>query len=63
LTDDEPKEIKVPIIVNKGESSLRQNYINDQTAKTHEYDVVGWLETTVVEARHVDKYQSAFYNI
>ncbi|GAA5997362.1 uncharacterized protein JCM10292_000204 [Rhodotorula paludigena] len=45
--DDEPKEIRIPVIVPKS-SGLRACYINDQTEKTHDYEVVGWLTTTIV---------------
>ncbi|GAA6056005.1 hypothetical protein JCM3770_002138 [Rhodotorula araucariae] len=47
LIDDEPKEVRLPVIVAKS-PSLRHNYINDQCQKTHEYDIVAWLTTTVV---------------
>jgi len=47
LVDDEPKEVRIPVIVPKS-PSLRANYINDQCKKTHEYDIVAWLTTTVV---------------
>lgn len=48
LVDDEPKEVRLPIIVGKNLSTLRQNYINDQTNKTHEYELVGYLIATVL---------------
>jgi hypothetical protein len=47
LVDDEPKEVRLPVIVSKS-PALRHNYLNDQTEKTHEYQVVGWLTTTVI---------------
>ncbi|GAA6035910.1 hypothetical protein JCM8097_005158 [Rhodosporidiobolus ruineniae] len=47
LVDDEPKDIRIPVIVAKS-PSLRANYLNDQTKKTHEYDVVGYLSCTVL---------------
>jgi hypothetical protein len=47
LVDDEPKEVRLPIIVGKNLSTLRQNYISSQTASTHEYEVVGYLIATV----------------
>ncbi|GAA6059867.1 hypothetical protein JCM10212_007072 [Sporobolomyces blumeae] len=45
LVDDEPKEIRLPIIC--GPQELRNNFISDQTKKTHEYEIVGYLTTTV----------------
>jgi len=45
LVDDEPKEVRLPIIC--GSEHLRANFISDQTEKTHDYKVVGWLTTTV----------------
>lgn len=47
LVDDEPKEIRIPIIQGKDMSTLRQNFINDQTKKTHEFEIVGYLIATV----------------
>ncbi|BGP36486.1 hypothetical protein JCM10449v2_000387 [Rhodotorula kratochvilovae] len=47
LIDDEPKDIRIPVIVPKS-PALRHNYINDQCQKTHDYDIVAWLTTTVV---------------
>jgi hypothetical protein len=47
LVDDVPKEVRLPVIVSKS-PALRTNYLNDQTEKTHEYQVVGWLTTTVI---------------
>ncbi len=45
LTDDIEQHVKIPIIVGDNLSNLRQNAINDQTAKHHNLKVVGWLET------------------
>ncbi|GAA6022197.1 hypothetical protein JCM10207_003939 [Rhodosporidiobolus poonsookiae] len=47
LVDDVPKEVRIPVIVPKS-PAIRANYINDQTKKTHDYDIVGWLTTTVL---------------
>ncbi|GAA6011835.1 hypothetical protein JCM11491_000766 [Sporobolomyces phaffii] len=46
LADDEPKEVRLPIVC--GSEHLKANYISDQTKKTHDYEIVGWLTTTVV---------------
>lgn len=49
LVDDEPKEIRLPIIVPQSSAAaLRVNYINEQCKKTHNVEIVGWLTTTVV---------------
>ncbi|GAA5923396.1 uncharacterized protein JCM15063_003634 [Sporobolomyces koalae] len=45
LADDEPKEVRLPIIC--GSENLKANFISDQTKKTHDYEIVGWLTTTV----------------
>jgi hypothetical protein len=47
LIDDEPKEVRLPVIVAKS-PAVRFNYINDQCKKTHDYEIVGYLTTTVV---------------
>ncbi|GAA5909086.1 uncharacterized protein JCM6883_002600 [Sporobolomyces salmoneus] len=46
LVDDEPKEVRLPIIC--GSEHLKALYISDQTKKTHDYEIVGWLTTTVM---------------
>ena len=43
LTDDIEQEVKLPVMVGKNLSNLRQNAINDQTAKFHEFQIVGTL--------------------
>ena len=43
LTDDTEQEVKLPVLVGKNVETLRQNAINDQTAKFHEFQVVGML--------------------
>lgn len=48
LVDDEETEVRVPIVTSEDITALRQNYLNDQAKKTHEYTVVGWLTTTVL---------------
>lgn len=48
LVDDEETEVRVPIVTGDDLMSLRQNYLNDQAKKTHDYTVVGWLTTTVL---------------
>jgi hypothetical protein len=45
--DDEEIDIKVPVLVSKDLRTLKQNYINEHTAKGHEYKVVGWLTTRI----------------
>ncbi len=43
LTDDIEQEVKLPVLVGKDYVNLRQNAINDQTAKYHDFKVVGTL--------------------
>ena len=43
LTDDIEQEVKLPVLVGKKMETLRQNAINDQTAKFHDFQVVGTL--------------------
>ncbi|KAI5450049.1 hypothetical protein NCC49_003811 [Naganishia albida] len=43
LTDDVEQQVKLPIFIGKDLENLRQNAINDQTAKHHDFEVVGWL--------------------
>ncbi|GAA5879834.1 hypothetical protein JCM8547_005778 [Rhodosporidiobolus lusitaniae] len=47
LVDDVPKDIRIPVIVTDS-PAMRTNYLNDQTKKTHEFEIVGWLTTTVL---------------
>lgn len=50
VADNEVTRVRVPVIVPKSSrfECVRVNYISDQTAKTHKYDVVGWLTCDVV---------------
>ncbi|WVN87584.1 uncharacterized protein L203_102767 [Cryptococcus depauperatus CBS 7841] len=43
LTDDVEQEVKLPVLVSKNIENLRQNAINDQTKKFHDFEVVGEL--------------------
>lgn len=43
LTDDVEQEVKLPVMVSKDYVQLRQNVINDQTAKHHDFEIIGWL--------------------
>jgi hypothetical protein len=47
LTDDIEQEVKLPVIVSEDFPTVRQNVINDQTAKHHDFKIVGWLTTTL----------------
>lgn len=47
IPDDEDTPIRIPLIVSKDITRLRQNYINDVTAETHDFNRVGWLICTV----------------
>lgn len=43
LTDDIEQEVKLPVLVSDNIENLRQNAINDQTQKHHDFKVVGEL--------------------
>lgn len=43
LQDDVEQEVKIPIFTGPHLKNLRQNVINDQTAKHHEFELVGFL--------------------
>lgn len=45
LTDDLEQEVKLPVIMGENLENLRQNAINDQTAKHHQFKVIGFLTT------------------
>lgn len=45
LTDDVEQLVKLPVLAGSDLATVRQNAINDQTAKHHDFRVVGWLET------------------
>lgn len=47
IADDEEINIRVPVVVGKDLRQLRQNVLTDQTKKTHEYEIVGWLTTRI----------------
>ncbi|WVW81245.1 hypothetical protein I302_103236 [Kwoniella bestiolae CBS 10118] len=43
LTDDVEQQVKLPILVSNNIQNLRQNAINDQTKKFHDFEIVGEL--------------------
>ena len=43
ITDDTEQEVTLPVMVSKDIHNLRQNAINDETAKFHDFTVVGSL--------------------
>jgi hypothetical protein len=47
LTDDIEQEVKLPVLVGKDLATLRLNAINDQTAKYHDFTVVGTLTAKI----------------
>jgi hypothetical protein len=47
LMDDEEKEVSLDILEANEPDKLRQNYINDFTAKHHEFKVVGRLQFNI----------------
>ena len=54
LADDEEQRIKIPVVVCEDLKQLRQNVINESTKKTHDFTIVGWLETVVRVDRGLD---------
>jgi hypothetical protein len=63
VLDNEETSVRVPVIKSSKLEIVRQNYINDQTAKTHKYDVVGYLTCKVIidsglDGDHSDKQKS-----
>lgn len=55
LVDDEPKEIRIPVISSKNLGNLRQIHIDSQAEKTHEYRIIGYLTTTVLLTAGLDE--------
>lgn len=47
LTDDVEQQVKLPLIVGQDPVTLRQNAINDQTAKFHDFKIVGSLTARI----------------
>lgn len=47
IQDDEPTDIEIPILAGENLGSLKRNYIDDFTAKTHKYEVIGTLRVRV----------------
>ncbi|KAJ1299755.1 hypothetical protein OPQ81_000666 [Rhizoctonia solani] len=43
LVDDEETDVRIPVVVGKDLRQLRQNVLTEQTKKTHDYEIVGWL--------------------
>ncbi|ELU42220.1 glycosyl hydrolase family 10 protein [Rhizoctonia solani AG-1 IA] len=47
LVDEEETDVRIPVVIGKDLRQLRQNVLNEQTKKTHEYEIVGWLRRTM----------------
>lgn len=47
IADNEEKEVVIPVVTGKNLKQLRQNVLNEFTAQTHEYRVVGHIRTTI----------------
>ncbi|CAD6969557.1 unnamed protein product [Tilletia controversa] len=43
VVDDEVKDIRIPILAGDDLGTLARNYINETTAETHKYEIVGYL--------------------
>ncbi|EPQ58830.1 hypothetical protein GLOTRDRAFT_54343 [Gloeophyllum trabeum ATCC 11539] len=48
VPDDEEVTLRLPVLRSDKLAQVRQNYINEQTAKTHKYDIVGYLTCALV---------------
>ncbi|KAF8513153.1 hypothetical protein BU17DRAFT_77267 [Hysterangium stoloniferum] len=47
LVDDEETDVDIPLVITKDLKQLRQNVLNDFTASTHDYEVVGHIRTRI----------------
>lgn len=43
IVEDEETDIRIPVVVGKDLRQLRQNVLSEQTKKTHDYEIVGYL--------------------
>lgn len=55
VEDDEEIDVEVPVIVGRDLRLLRQNFLNDFTASTHDYQIVGRLKTKIKLNRGLDE--------
>ncbi|CAE6468691.1 unnamed protein product [Rhizoctonia solani] len=55
LVDDEETDVRIPVVVGKDIRQLRQNALTEQTKKTHEYEIVGWLTVKMKLDRGLDE--------
>jgi hypothetical protein len=56
LTDLQDAEVELPIIVSDDMKQLQQNVINDQTLKTHKFEVVGTIKARMEFTPGLDLY-------
>jgi len=47
LTDDIEQDVQIPVFISEDIELLKQNVINDQTAKHHDFKVVGMLSARI----------------
>lgn len=47
LTDDVEQDVRLPVLVSDNLANLRQNAINDQTKKHHDFKIVGTLTARI----------------
>jgi len=47
LTDDIEQDVQIPVFVSDDIENLKQNVINDQTAKHHDFTMVGMLTARI----------------
>lgn len=55
VEDDEEIDVEIPVIVGQDLRLLRQNFLNDFTASTHDYRTVGHLTTKIKLNRGLDE--------
>ncbi|KAL1405327.1 hypothetical protein Q8F55_008956 [Vanrija albida] len=54
IVDDTPTDIELPVIVSNHTKCLKWNYINDETPKHHEYEVIGKLKVRMEYSSGLD---------
>lgn len=47
LTDDIEQDVQIPVFVSEDIENLKQNVINDQTAKHHDFTMIGMLSARI----------------
>lgn len=55
VEDDEEIDVEIPVVVGRDLRLLRQHFLNDFTASTHDYQTVGRLTTKIKLNRGLDE--------